>query len=116
MIRHLLKRIFTLILVHLNLFPWKLMLIFKYHLRHSDVKPLLVPSTQEALDSFIPSLFSHSISDGSLLNSSAAAAAKSLQSCTTLCDPTHGSPPDSAVLGILQARTLEWVAISFSTA
>ena len=46
----------------------------------------------------------------------AAAAAKSLQSCPTLCDPIDGSPPGSAVLGILQARTLEWVAISFSNA
>ena len=45
---------------------------------------------------------------------SAAAAAKSLQSCPTLCDPIDGSPPGSAVPGILQARTLEWVAISFS--
>ena len=46
----------------------------------------------------------------------AAAAAKSLQSCPTLCDPTVGSPPGSPVPGILQARTLEWVAISFSNA
>ena len=46
----------------------------------------------------------------------AAAAAKSLQSCLTLCDPTDGSPPGSSVPGILQARTLEWVAISFSKA
>ena len=45
-----------------------------------------------------------------------AAAAKSLQSCPTLCDPTDGSPPGSTVPGILQARTLEWVAISFSNA
>ena len=44
----------------------------------------------------------------------AAAAAKSLQSCPTLCDPTDGSPPGFPVPGILQARTLEWVAISFS--
>ena len=43
----------------------------------------------------------------------AAAAAKSLQSCPTLCDPIDGSPPGSPVPGILQARTLEWVAISF---
>ena len=42
----------------------------------------------------------------------AAAPAKSLQSCPTLCDPIDGSPPGSAVPGILQARTLEWVAIS----
>ena len=46
----------------------------------------------------------------------AAAAAKSLQSCPTLCDPRDGSPPGSPVPGILQARTLEWVAISFSNA
>ena len=44
------------------------------------------------------------------------AAAKSLQSCLTLCDPIDGSPPGSAVPGILQERTLEWVAISFSNA
>ena len=42
--------------------------------------------------------------------------AKSLQSCTTLCDPIDGSPPGSPVPGILQARTREWVAISFSNA
>ena len=47
---------------------------------------------------------------------SAAAAAKSLQSCPTLCDPIDGSPTGSPVPGILQARTLEWVAISFSNA
>ena len=46
----------------------------------------------------------------------AAAAAKSLQSCLTLCDPIDGSPPGSPVPGILQARTLEWVAISFYNA
>ena len=46
----------------------------------------------------------------------AAAAAKSLQSCPTLCNPIGGSPPGSPVPGILQARTLEWVAISFSNA
>ena len=45
-----------------------------------------------------------------------AAAAKSLQSCPTLCNPRDGSPPGSPVPGILQARTLEWVAISFSNA
>ena len=48
--------------------------------------------------------------------SAAGAAAKSLQSCPTLCDPIDGSPPGSPVPGILQARTLEWVAISFSDA
>ena len=50
------------------------------------------------------------------LSDAAAAATKSLQSCLTLCDPIDGSPPDSPVPAILQARTLEWVAISFSGA
>ena len=48
------------------------------------------------------------------IRSAAAAAAKSLQSCPTLCDPIDGSPPGSTIPGILQTRTLEWVAISFS--
>ena len=51
-----------------------------------------------------------------LLISLAAAAAKSLQLCPTLCDPIDGSPPGSPIPGTLQARTLEWVAISFSIA
>ena len=46
----------------------------------------------------------------------AAAAAKSLQSCPTLCDPIDGSPPGSSIPGILQARVLEWVAIAFPIA
>ena len=49
-------------------------------------------------------------------HAAAAAAAKSLQLCPTLCDPTDGSPPGSPVPGILQARTLGWVAFSFSNA
>ena len=49
-----------------------------------------------------------------IVKAAAAAAAKSLQSCPTLCDPMDGSPPGSPVPGILQARTLEWVAISLS--
>ena len=48
--------------------------------------------------------------------STAAAAAKSLQSCPTLCDPIDGSPPGSSISGILQAKILEWVVISFSNA
>ena len=51
-----------------------------------------------------------------MLLAAAAAAAKSLQSCLTLCDPIDVSPPGSPAPGILQARTLEWVAISFSNA
>ena len=58
---------------------------------------------------------SSSVND-ELLAAAAAAVAKSLQSCPTLCDPTDRSPPGSPILGILQARTLEWVAISFSNA
>ena len=50
----------------------------------------------------------------SLLLFAAAAAAKSLQLCPTLCDPIDGSPPGSPIPGILQARTLEWIAVSFS--
>ena len=50
------------------------------------------------------------------LRDAAAATAKSLQSCLTLCNPTDGSPPGSAVPGILQTKTLQWVAISFSNA
>ena len=55
-------------------------------------------------------------SDFDHYHNTAAAAVKLLQSCPTLCDPIDGSPPGSPVPGILQARTLEWVAISFSNA
>ena len=58
----------------------------------------------------------HSFGESDALHFAAAAAAKSHQSCLTLCDPRDGSPPGSPVPGILQARTLEWVAISFSNA
>ena len=51
-----------------------------------------------------------------IISLAAAATAKSLQSCRTLCDPIDGSPPGSPVPGSLQARILEWVAISFSNA
>ena len=54
--------------------------------------------------------------DSTSFIAAAAAAAQSLQSCPTLCDPIDGSPPGSPVPGILQATTLEWVAISFSNA
>ena len=52
----------------------------------------------------------------SIAAAAAAAAAASLQSCPTLCDPIDGSPPGSPIPRILQSRTLEWVAISFSSA
>ena len=54
------------------------------------------------------------LKEGSRKADISAAAAKSLQSCPTLCNPIDGSPPGSPVPGILQARTLEWVAIAFS--
>ena len=54
--------------------------------------------------------------DNNFKNVAAAATAKSFQSCQTLCNPRDGSPPGSPISGILQARTLEWVAISFSNA
>ena len=61
--------------------------------------------------------FSHKLRYNEILHaSSAAAAAKSSQSCPTLSDPIDGSPPGFPVPGILQARTLEWVAISLSSA
>ena len=72
--------------------------------------PLLPTSRTTNLFSFSVSLFVLKY------NVPAAAAAKSLQSCPTLCDPIDCSPPGSPVPGILQARTLKWVAISFSSA
>ena len=69
------------------------------------------------MKSIIYNVISHdNIISHNVICTAAAAAAKSLQSCPTLCDPIDGSPPGSPVPGILQARTLEWVAISFSKA
>ena len=62
------------------------------------------------------SITTNKASGGDRIPVAAATAAKSLQLCPTLCDPIDGSPPGSPVPGILQARTLEWVAISFSNA
>ena len=76
----------------------------KFNIHHPEEKPIL------------PVLVPHSFSFFLLPTDAAAAAAKSLQSCPTLCDPIDSSPPGSPVSGILQARTLEWVAISFSNA
>ena len=69
---------------------------------------LIIVRTKSIINNFV-GLINYS-------NNAAAAAAKLLQSCPTLCDPIDGSPPGSPVPGILQARTLEWVAISFSNA
>ena len=65
---------------------------------------------------FLLLLFSQGNRSASPAAAAAAAAAKSLQLCPTLCNTIDGSPPGSAVPGILQARTLEWVAISFFNA
>ena len=64
----------------------------------------------------LKSLLQHHTSKASILQCSAAAAAKSLQLCPTLCDPIDGSPPGSPIPGILYARILEWVAIFFCNA
>ena len=69
--------------------------------------PCLVPDLRRNTFSFSPLR---------MMFAAAAAAAKSPQSCLTLCDPIDGSPPGSPVPGILQTRTLEWVAISFYNA
>ena len=74
-----------------------------------------MPSTQEG-DGLTAEVPRTTTIPGLCLPSSAAAAAKSLQSCPTLCNPIDGSPPGSPIPGILQARILEWVAISFSNA
>ena len=58
----------------------------------------------------------HTVKGFGVVSKAAAAAAKPLQSCPTLCDPIDSSPPGSPVPGILQARTLEWVALAFSNA
>ena len=83
-----------------------------------DINPILAISFANIFSNsigYVLILFMVSFAVQKLL-SSLAAAAKSLQSCPTLCDPRDGSPPGSPVPGVLQARTLEWVAISFSNA
>ena len=79
---------------------------------HSDSRP----SSQWCHPDISSSVVPFSSCPHSLPATAAAAAAKSLQSCPTLCDPIDSSPPGSPVPGILQARTLEWVTISFSNA
>ena len=71
---------------------------------------------QKALESCCYKIISNTTSKFISTAAAAAAAAKSLQSCPTLCNPIDGSPPGSPIPGILQARILEWVAISFSNA
>ena len=87
------------------------------HLKGEKIAPSLEGRSIELVDIF--GNHHSSFSDQKILTVSshaAAATAKSLQSCPTLCDPIDGSPPGFPVPGILQAKTLEWVAISFSNA
>ena len=79
-------------------------------LPNTGIEPLSLRSAALASEFFTSSATWEAKTDA------AAAAAKSLQSCPTLCDPIDGRPPGSSIPGILQARTLEWVAISFSNA
>ena len=82
-----------------------------YYLKEKPQK--MFPSLPESPPSDSTASWSRT---SSVLIRAAAAAAKSLQSCLTLCNPIDGSPPGSPIPGILQARTLEWAAISFSNA
>ena len=86
--------------------PWRIIIETFPRKRYPHMAFLSNGSNKRFLSTLLPC---------SLLSVSAAAA-KSLQSCLTLCDPIDGSPPGSPVPGILQARTLEWVAIAFSNA
>ena len=86
--------------------------IHSFNKRHQQIKHGVPPSAQFL---FTPTPFALDI-EAPVKLSERSAAAKSLQSCPTLCDPIDGSPPGSPIPGILQARTLEWVAISFSNA
>ena len=80
----------------------------------SDVEHLLLAIWMSSLEKCLCSSLAHFLLFIFLVLS--CTAAKLPQSCPTLCDPTDGSPPGSPVPGLLQARTLEWVAISFSSA
>ena len=81
-------------------------MIFKGMATHSSIFAWRIPWTEEP-DGL------QSMGLQTVRHAAAAAAAKSIQSCPTLCNPRDGSPPGSRVPGLLQARTLEWVAISF---
>ena len=96
-----------------------------FHAKMGQIKDRNLMDLREAeyikkrLKEYIEELYKKDINDPDNhdgVSLRAAAAAKSLQSCLTLCDPIDGSPVGSPIPGILQARTLEWVAISFSNA
>ena len=95
---------------------WKCMINFYYFIKHS-VSTLVynIPDTRDCIN-FLKVSEMQYLGIISKWSIAATAAAKSLQLCPTLCNPTDGSPSGFPVPGILQARTLEWVAISFSNA
>ena len=95
------------------LLPNILHLLPSFNAEHASQPPTLHPRYCSAR---CCSYYSPSSNSQHLFSSPAAAAAKSHQSCPTLCDPIDSSPTDSSVPGILQARILQWVAISFSSA
>ena len=84
--------------------------------REKMFKPQVAQRQQHPVEEHRSLFASHCCPHSQQSEEAAAAAAKSLQSCPTLCDPIDSSPTGSSVPGILQARTLEWVAISFSNA
>ena len=79
-------------------------------------RDIVLPTKVCLVKAMIFPVFMYGCESWTIKKAAAATAAKSLQSCPTLCNPIDGSPPDSPVLGILQARTLKWVAIPFSNA
>ena len=79
-------------------------------------RDIVLPTKVCLVKAMIFPVFMYGCESWTIKKAAAATAAKSLQSCPTLCNPIDGSPPGSAIPGILQARTLEWVAISFSKA
>ena len=105
------QTMFSLSLAHAVYISWHVLLLCPTHC-------LFLLFWSQLQNHFLgkASLLSHTCSYHPIICTAAAAAAKSRQSCPTLCDHIDGSPPGSPVPGILQARTLEWVAISFSNA
>ena len=89
----------------------------RYAESEEELKSLLMKVKEESEKSGLKlNIQKTKIMASGLIAAAAAAAAKSCQSCLTLCDPIDSSPPGSSIPGILQARILEWVAISFSSA
>ena len=94
-------------------FGRKVMTIIDSILKNGDIT---LPTKVRLVKGMVFPVVTYGCENWTIKKAAAAAAAKLLQSCLTLCDPKDGSPPGSPVPGILQARTLEWVAISFSNA